>query len=449
MIARHDPDQQSFMKRQSAQSADATSTRVDWKSGAWLYLVPTTLLLFVLPIDHTTALRMVFLALTAAAAVLFWRTRGVTRIPLLFPFAVCFLVALASLPGAADPWFSFDEIKKELGYGLVVFLAFHSLSRTQRDVSTWIFTILLNLLLMGIYTLYGGLSSRTLEFDGWHGGVLNYSVFVATTFPLLLAALVYPGVSGKWKAVVLILIPLALFTTQLTGNRISWIAIVASTIISAGLYLALKPTGSRARIIVAGSLLLLVVSALAFTMTAKQRIGSQAGVAETLSVTAETDPRNRIWAYSIQRIKEKPLMGTGFGRMAQAHEFARHFDNEPLWVHAHNLFLDYGIQMGVPGILAFAFLFICVVREFFRLYRAADPRIALIGIAGIAVLAAVLLKSTTDNQFVRHNALLFWALVGMGLGYGARLGVKPPTPDPSQTEGRYGIPGENSAARSS
>ena len=119
-------------------------------------------------------------------------------------------------------------------------------------------------------------------------------------------------------------------------------------------------------------------------------------------------------------------MGTGFGRMGQTKQFAEHFDNKPLWVHAHNMFLDYGIQMGVPGILAFAFLFACVIREFMSLYRSPHLNVALIGITGIAIVAAVILKSTTDDQFVRHNALLFWAVVGMGLGYGARLGARSP-----------------------
>ena len=92
------------------------------------------------------------------------------------------------MPGAGDPGFSLNEIKKELGYGLIVFLAFYSLSRTRREVATWMMVILCNLLWLGIYTLWQGLSSGTLAFDGWHGGELNYSVFVATTFPLLLAA---------------------------------------------------------------------------------------------------------------------------------------------------------------------------------------------------------------------------------------------------------------------
>lgn len=394
--------------------------------GDWLYVAPTALLLFVLPMGHTTALRMVLLVLTAVAAAVFWRGRALPRIPLLVPFAICFLVALASLPGAADARFSFEEIKKELGYGLIVFLAFYSLSRTRRDVTAWMLALLAGLLVLGIYAFYQAMLTGTLRFDGLHGGSISYSVFVATVFPLLLAALVYPGVPRNWRIVVLALIFLALFTTHFTGNRNFWVAITASALIASGLYLQLRPGASIARYVVAGVALLLVASALAFTATAKQRIKSQAGVAETLSVTAEKDPRNKIWAYSIQRIRQSPWAGTGFGRMAQAREFSAYFDKSRYYVHPHNMFLDYGVQMGIPGILAFAFLFACVLREFLRLYKSPDMRIALIGIAGISIVAAVVLKSTTDSQFVRHHALMFWALVGMGLGYGARLGAVVP-----------------------
>ncbi len=397
---------------------------------AWLYLAPTSLMLLVLPIAHTTALRMLSLVLTAMAAAWFWRGKNVARPPLLLPFAICFLVALASVPGADDPGFSLDEIKKELGYGLIVFLAYYSLSRTRRDVAAWMMVILCNVLWLGVYTLWQGLDAGTLAFDGWHGGVLNYSVFVATVFPLLLAALLNPAVLGYWKGVVLLLIPLALFTAYLTENRIFWIAIAASTLMTGMLSLRLRIAPAARSAIVAGTIVILAVSAFAFANTAKQRISSGTGVSETLGTTAETDPRNKIWTYSVQRIRERPWMGTGFGRMAQAKQFAEHFNNEPLWVHAHNMFLDYGIQMGVPGILAFVFLFACVIREFLRLYRSSDLTVALTGIAGMAIVAAVILKSATDDQFIRHNALLFWALVGMGLGYGARLDAGKPVSDP-------------------
>src|SRR5262245_11602763 len=142
---------------------------------SWPYLVPTTALLLVLPVDHTTALRMLFLVLTGIAAMLYWRTRNVTAPPLLWPLALCIVVAIASIPGADNPGFSVEEIKKELGYGLVVYLAFYSLARSPRDLAIWVLAIFFGMLWLGLYSLAVGRSPIGLAFDGWHGGVLNYT----------------------------------------------------------------------------------------------------------------------------------------------------------------------------------------------------------------------------------------------------------------------------------
>ena len=56
---------------------------------------------------------------------------------------------------------------------------------------------------------------------------------------------------------------------------------------------------------------------------------------------------------------------------------------------------------------------------FRRVARSTDPGIAAIGAAGLALVAGVVVKNLTDDFFVRQNALLFWSLVGAGLGAAA------------------------------
>jgi hypothetical protein len=51
--------------------------------------------------------------------------------------------------------------------------------------------------------------------------------------------------------------------------------------------------------------------------------------------------------------------------------------------------------------------------------RSTDPGIAEIGAAGLALVAGVVVKNLTDDFFVRQSALLFWSLVGAGLGAAA------------------------------
>lgn len=405
--------------RSGKPDVSAASIASGWRD--WLYLAPTTLLLFVLPIDHTTALRMIFLAGTAIATACFWRKTGSPKVPLLLAFGFCGAAAFASLFTATDAVSSFQEIKKELGYGLVTFVAFFSLSRGPRELRTWLFALAASLTVLGTYALWAHSSVGTLNFDGWHGGVLNYSVFIATMFPLLLCALFFPKINRLWRYMALVLMPLALFTGYLTGNRILWLSIIASSLVFTGLYLK-HSASKKARVsLLAGLLVIVTVSLAGFAWTAAKRTGAGVDFAANLATILEKDPRTMLWSYGIQHIREHPWTGTGFGRMQQAHKFSEHFSGEPYYVHAHNMFINYGIQMGIPGILSYLFLFFCVIREFSRLYRSPDHHAALIGVTGIAIVVAVVLKSATDDQFVRHNALLFWALVGMGLGYGTRL----------------------------
>jgi O-antigen ligase len=91
-----------------------------------------------------------------------------------------------------------------------------------------------------------------------------------------------------------------------------------------------------------------------------------------------------------------------------------------LW-HAHNVFLNYGLEMGVPGMLALAWVFVSLLREYWRLYAGQDRVASLLGVAGLTLLAGMLLRNQVNDMFVRDEAILFWALNGMLLGWGRRL----------------------------
>jgi hypothetical protein len=59
-----------------------------------------------------------------------------------------------------------------------------------------------------------------------------------------------------------------------------------------------------------------------------------------------------------------------------------------------------------------------------REYRGllADPRVAPLGMMGLAMLAGFVVKNLTDDFVYRHNALVFWAVNGMLLGLSSRRG---------------------------
>ena len=115
------------------------------------------------------------------------------------------------------------------------------------------------------------------------------------------------------------------------------------------------------------------------------------------------------------RIAEHPWIGAGLGKWTSSEAFVVQF-GDPLLMHAHNTFLNRALETGLPGLAAFVYLLGSVVVAFLRVARSDDPDTAAIGAAGLALVAGVVLKNLTDDFFVRQNALLFWALVGAGLG---------------------------------
>jgi len=88
-------------------------------------------------------------------------------------------------------------------------------------------------------------------------------------------------------------------------------------------------------------------------------------------------------------------------------------------MHAHNMFLNRALETGLPGVAGFVLLLGSVAIAFRRVARSANPGTAAIGAAGLALVAGVVIKNLTDDFFVRQNALLFWSLVGAGLGAAA------------------------------
>jgi O-antigen ligase len=89
-----------------------------------------------------------------------------------------------------------------------------------------------------------------------------------------------------------------------------------------------------------------------------------------------------------------------------------------LW-HAHNLFLDTALQVGLPGVVLLLLLLAAMFRQGWLLALDPSPRAMACGIAVLAVLVGMLVRNMTDVLLVRQNALLFWGVVGVLLAWGA------------------------------
>jgi O-antigen ligase len=120
----------------------------------------------------------------------------------------------------------------------------------------------------------------------------------------------------------------------------------------------------------------------------------------------------------VERIEARPLTGYGFGRGGLRVALRDELGDRQLW-HAHNLFLETALQLGLPGLALLLALLAATLREALRLCRSGEDWSVACGVALAALVAGMLVRNMTDMLWVRQNALLYWGIAGTLLGWGA------------------------------
>ena len=127
----------------------------------------------------------------------------------------------------------------------------------------------------------------------------------------------------------------------------------------------------------------------------------------------------KLWPEVLELIGERPWTGYGFGRGVLREPLQAELKDPLLW-HAHNVFLDTAMQVGLPGLLLLLVLIGATLREGWRLVQAENILANACGIAALAVVAGMLIRNMTDMLWVRHNALVYWAVLGVLFAWGHR-----------------------------
>ena len=386
----------------------------------WLALLPAAIFLVILPVNHTVTLRLsaLFLALLIALQS-FYKEKNRPVLPLKFPLFLWGGIALASLIWSTEPAYSFRELKDEIGYGLITYFVFFALTKSPAAFLFSIGALTLGFLFLASTVVFAHWQAGAWRADGFPGNVGTFSTYLVTVLPFFILAILY-NLRRPWFAYLslFVFVSLLLYTGYLTLNRAIWPSAILVGVIFGALFFikAERPKAKNSAV-----LMLVIFSGLAalqfISVSMEKSLVSYQSASVTLSISK--DLRIPLWRYTAEKVAENPMLGMGFGKRILEKDLKLQFANNNLW-HAHNLFLNYALQLGLIGVGVLAFLFLSLYREFWRLYRTGDERVYLLGICGIALISGVLAKNMTDDFFVRDNALLFWALTGMSLGYGKR-----------------------------
>lgn len=228
--------------------------------------------------------------------------------------------------------------------------------------------------------------------------------------PLALALLTQQ--ERRFQILGLIALPPILVMLALLQARSAWVAAGSGILLFAGL--------ARRWVL---SLVPVVVLALILINMYNDNLSLPKIPLERLQLASALEGRQRIWEFAAKQIVREPL-GLGVNSFTRyAENLAGDYLTEPQRDHAHNLFLQVGVELGLLGLGAFAALYAYALYASWRAMRLGIKRYLALGVF-VALVVAILNGLFEVNLWDNKGGLLLWVLIGMAvvLGrYGARV----------------------------
>lgn len=374
-----------------------------------------------LPFYHLHAFRSAWLGLAALLVFVSGGWRELILLPLKAGWWAWIVAAAISVAFARYPFVALSEYRYEVLYTFGAWATCYTLA-LRHDGARWLARALIASTVAALAIGIALFAPNQPWFDlGRFGDVGSVSTFLVMVLPLFLLFALRSRPHSTERAGALVVAAACIAAGTLTLNRMFWLAASAEVMIFALFSMRHWRSRYRTASMLGVAMVVVALAVVQVLEASESRIALAApgiGIWEFLS----SDPRGELWRFAGGLIAQHPWVGTGLGKWNLADVFFARFQ-DPLLMHAHNVFLNRTLETGFLGLAAFAYLLVSVVIAFRRVARSADADTAAIGAAGLALVAGVIIKNLTDDFFVRQNALLFWALVGAGLGAAAARAV--------------------------
>ena len=374
----------------------------------------------VMPLAAVTAAREIALvgtALFGAAWLVLGRVRP-RATALGWAVGAFALASALSVVTAVDRSYSLGELRAETLKGLICFFAAANLIRRPEHVrQLWsVLLVMAGIMGLGGVVLFFADGGRTptiaMRASSLHYGYGAFATYLATMWPLVLVGLWWVrekrARAGLWAVVFLTLV-----SAYLTISRGCWLAmVVESALIGIGLARRRKRV---AMAVAAGALAVVVILGALPGARHGERLGML--LKDPAKVGGTLGDLISVWSFSLKQIAAHPFTGIGVGR----HSFSKAFPefratHQPLLWHAHNMWLDVALQMGVQGVVALGWVFVAGFRRLWP--RVAPGRGQMVGLfcLGVAVmLVGFGVRNLTDDFFADDSALMLWLLLGAGM----------------------------------
>jgi len=380
------------------------------------------LLILALPLEAVTAVReTALIGGTALLASHLWLSgqREFRSTVLFWPLAVYVAVAALSIITAVDWSYSLKELRAEVLKGLMAFyLGVHFVRQEEHLVQAWA-AVVVGAGIMGLMGLIlfaqagGSFLHHYVRAGSLHNGYGGFGTYLSLVWPfLLLAPMFWRGARWRWAAVAAAV--LALICAYLTFSRATWVALMVETVLVATML-----SRRRLRIaLVAAALGVLLGAALLTVPGSRHGERWQRLWDDPSKVGGTAGDLLSLWRHSWGYIKEHPFTGIGLGR----HSFSQAFPefrrtHQPLLWHAHNMFVEAALQMGVQGLIALVVVLAVLVAA---LWPHAPPAtgdgVGLFTAATAAMVVGFAVRNLSDDFFVDDTGIMFWLLAGLAMG---------------------------------
>ncbi len=240
-------------------------------------------------------------------------------------------------------------------------------------------------------------------------------------FPLALAALfTWRPRRGVWPARLLALL-LSLLVGGLlimTQSRGAWLAAVGGTIAWLGLWFWSSPPSPRRRLL-GGALLLtgllLALGAVALGRDGWERLWQEPPTETVIGTLSTLAFRREVWQWAIAALHDFPLTGVGLSTFRDVVHRLYPIAVPESYVlgHAHNIFLQVGVDSGLPGLGAYlALIGTALGLALWCARRAPARRAAANALAASLITFHIygLLDALAPGS---KTSLIFWTLLGL------------------------------------
>ena len=314
---------------------------------------------FLIPLAPLAA--MVALLLGCAAMLLrlrIDRSFHLRRLPYDAPALLFVVIGLLSVAVAPDKAFSFYNFYHLVPIYALTYLLVGQTLRKTRELQRVAFAMALSaalVILYGFYQFIFGIDISSMKWvDGEAFPELSKRVFSTWENPNILAgyldivACIAVGLIGVlqrgWRILAILLLAATLACLGMTYARGACLVVA---VVLAG-YGALRDWRILLGIVVVGAGALLVDPVLADRL-----------LSVFTRVDTSSEMRIAFWESTVAMVMDHPFLGIGWGMYFMVYpEYDFYLQGAPVQiVHAHNMYLNYAAEIGIPGALSFLWFF--------------------------------------------------------------------------------------------